>query len=131
MSAVTVFFSKTFQLDFLELSEKLKKFFDKYPLTVRGTQITISLPNTSLYVHHSTEDFVAEEAIEIAGWYQNKLTLEQFELVYNSNHRVEIHLEDRTQIGDYFNEWLICAEIVSGMGPCVCIQMELSEVWDL
>ena len=125
----TVFFSKDSEIDLQVLVEQLQSsaFFRSCPITLQDQQIRVQLPATVLGVYHATDKYVSEEAEEIAGWFKDKLNPTQYNLVFHSNHRVEIAIADE-MVMDCFNEWLVCAEIVSTLAPSVALQVNIGEV---
>ncbi|GGJ51133.1 hypothetical protein [Deinococcus roseus] len=125
----TVFFQKDSEIDLQVLEERLQSsaFFKSCLITRQEQNFQILLPETVLYIGHVTDPYVAEEAEEIAEWFKSKLSPEQYNLVFHSNHRVEIAIEDE-MVMDCFNEWLVCAEIVSELAPSVALQVHINEV---
>ncbi|MFC5600812.1 hypothetical protein [Deinococcus cellulosilyticus] len=102
-------------------------FFENCPITLQDQQIRVQLPATVLGVYHATDKYVSEEAPEIAEWFKDKLTQTEYDLVFHSNHRVEIAIEEE-MVMDCFNEWLVCSEIVSELAPSVALQVNMGEV---
>lgn len=130
MNIATVFFSQDSEIDLHELVERLQAstFFENCPISTQNQQVRIQLPETVLWVHHATEKHVVEEEAEIAGWFKDKLNQTEYDLVFHSNHRAEIALDDESMVMDCFNEWLVCAEIVSELAPSVALQVHIGEV---
>ena len=131
MAQALVFFPKATPLDFSALLERLRKtpMFGDLPIDASPRGLKIHLPETSLYISHVTEDFVAIEAQEMAEHFASRMTPEQHALLLSSDQRVEIWLEDDRLVADCFNEWLICSEFVSALGPSVTLQPDTGEIF--